>query len=299
MFYKLSFPAFLFAGLALVLALTSGCSTNTPTPPPKSSDAAEKAKNVGNKRMELKINDVEYAFRLCPAGTFMMGSPASEPGRYDTETQHQVKLSHDFWMLETEVTQAMWEGVMGSNPSHFKGSKLPVECVSWNDCQEYIKKLNDLGVAPKGYRFSLPTEAQWEYACRAGTATPYHFGNTLNKDQANFSSNVVKTSEVSLYPANAWGLHDMHGNVCEWCSDWYGDYPDEAVIDPTGIVKDKDLYRVLRGGLWYAAAKDCRSALRSFLDPSVRGYRIGLRVSLGRVGTNQYGVFGQVTGENR
>jgi formylglycine-generating enzyme required for sulfatase activity len=226
--------------------------------------------------MALTIKGVEYAFRWCPPGTFMMGSPQDEVGRYDTETLHQVVLSRGFWLLETPVTQAMWASVMGNNPSNLKGSKLPVECVSWNDCQEYIAKLNGLGVAPKGYRFSLPTEAQWEYACRAGTTTAYYFGDTLTKEQANFDGN--KTSEVGSYPANAWGLYDMHGNVYEWCMDWYGDYPSGSVTDPTGAVEGSD--RVLRGGYWNTDAKSCRSALRIDGAPSYRSDDCGLRVSL-------------------
>jgi len=127
-------------------------------------------------RMTLTIEGVEYTFRYCPPGTFAMGN---EPGEVS------VTLSRGFWLLETEVTQQMWESVMGNNLSRFKGSKLPVEPVSWNDCQEYIMKLNDLSVAPKNFKFSLPTEAQWEYACRAGTTTAYSFGDTLTKEQAN------------------------------------------------------------------------------------------------------------------
>jgi formylglycine-generating enzyme required for sulfatase activity len=193
---------------------------------------AEQERKAGE-RMVLTIKDVEYAFRWCPAGTFMMGSPQDESGRGIDETLHQVVLSCGFWLLETEVTQMMWANVMGNNPSQFKGMKQPVERVSWNDCQEYIKKLNDLRVAPKGYRFSLPTEAQWEYACRAGTTTAYHFGNTFDGNKAN---NGGSTKDVGSYPANAWGLHDMHGNVLEWCLDWYGDYPSGSVTDPTGAV---------------------------------------------------------------
>ena len=229
-------------------------------------------------RTVLTIQGVEYAFRWCPSGTFTMGSPEDESNRSNNETPHQVKLSRGFWMLETEVTQAMWKGVMGSNPSSFKGSKHPVECVSWNNCQEYIKKLNDLGVAPKGYRFSLPTEAQWEYACRAGTTTAFCFGDTLTDKQANFGDNVRKPSEVGKYPANAWGLHDMHGNVCEWCADWYGDYPNGNVTDPTGAVEGSR--RVLRGGGWGDDAGLCRSASLFNGDPSFRFSIMGLRVSL-------------------
>ena len=238
---------------------------------------AEKEHTAGA-RMVLTIKDVEYAFRWCPAGTFMMGSPQDEAGRVGNETLHQVVLSRGFWMLETEVTQTMWEGVIGNNPSNFKGVKLPVECVTWNDCQEYIKKLNDLDVVPKGYRFSLPTEAQWEYACRAGTTTAYHFGSTLANDKANFGNNVGQTKYVGSYPANAWGLHDMHGNVWEWCLDWYGDYPNVSVTDPTGAVKGSA--RVLRGGNGSRVAKDCRSAIRGSFVPSGWYFDLGLRVSL-------------------
>jgi len=232
-------------------------------------------------RMTVSIKDVEYAFRWCPAGTFMMGSPSSEADRSNNETQHQVTLSRGFWMLETEVTQSMWESVMGNNPSNFKGAKLPVEMVSWDDCQEYIKKLNELKVAPAGYKFSLPTEAQWEYACRAGTTTAYHFGDTLTPQQANFGQDwdTGKTKDVGSYPSNAWGLHDMHGNVWEWCLDWLGDYPSGAVTDPMGA--DRGPNRVIRGGSWdNLLARTCRSAYRSPHAPAGRNLKLGLRLSL-------------------
>jgi formylglycine-generating enzyme required for sulfatase activity len=194
-----------------------------------------------------------------------------------------VELSNGFWMLETPVTQGMWASVMGNNPSHFKGSaKLPVEQVSWNDCQEYIKKLNESGKTPAGFKFSLPTEAQWEYACRAGTTTAYHFGNTLTREQARFRGDVEQTLDVGKYPANAWGLHDMHGNVWEWCADWYGPYststdPSVAITDPTGSLQGS--HRVHRGGGWGSLVRTCRSAFRGGYDPS--GNRdIGFRLAL-------------------
>jgi len=141
----------------------------------------EEAERKAGSRMALSIQGVEYAFRWCPADTFMMGSPTSEKDRRDNEAQHRVTLTRGFWMLETQVTQEMWRSVMGNNPSQFKDSKkLPVERVSWNDCQEFIKKLNTLGATQSGFRFSLPTEAMWEYACRAGTTTPYHLGAAIN-----------------------------------------------------------------------------------------------------------------------
>ncbi|MCL2005404.1 MAG: formylglycine-generating enzyme family protein [Planctomycetaceae bacterium] len=244
-------------------------------------------------RMELKINNVEYAFRWCPPGTFTMGSPADEATRFEDERQYEVTLSQGFWMLETEVTQAMWESVMGNNPSHFKGEKLPVETVSWNDCQEFITKLNAKlksggrqspggtdGLTPaalgEGFKFSLPTEAQWEYACRAGTTTAYHFGDTLTQQQANFLGN--QTREVGSYPANAWGLRDMHGNVLERCLDWYGEYPSGAATDPTG--PERGSYRVFRGGSWRDLAVHCRSTDRYDSNPSARGNSTGLRLAL-------------------
>ena len=256
-------------------------------------EAEERERKAGT-RVVLSVKGVDYAFRWCPSGTFMMGRPASEKDREPDEEQHQVTLSRGFWMLETPVTQGMWESVMGSNPSHFKGSKnLPVEQVSWDDCQGFIQKLNGLNIAPSGYRFSLPTEAQWEYACRAGTTTPFNFGSVLNGDKANCDGQnpygtstkgqyLQKTSEVGSYPANAWGLFDMHGNVWEWCADyWYRDYPDGAVTDPVGASSGS--YRVLRGGCWVDYAWYCRSAHRARSDPSSRTRDDGVRISLVRV----------------
>jgi tetratricopeptide (TPR) repeat protein len=185
-------------------------------------------------------------------------------------------------MLETQVTQEMWQSVMGNNPSHFKGAKLPVESVTWNDCQEYITKLNALLAgtpgAPAGYKFSLPTEAQWEYACRAGTTTVYSFGNTLTQQQASFDGQQPK--EVGSYPANAWGLRDMHGNVWEWCADWYGDYSSGSVTDPMGASSGS--IRVVRGGSWFNTAEFFRSANRGSSLPTRGGGSVGLRLSLVR-----------------
>ena len=244
-----------------------------------SANPAEQERQAGG-RMVLTINDVEYAFRWCPPGTFMMGSPTDEPGRARAdywETQRQVTLTRGFWMLETEVTQAMWESVMGNNPSRFRGAKLPVEMVSWNICQTYIHRLNNLGVAPAGYRFSLPTEAQWEYACRAGTTTAFSFGGTLTREQANFRNN--QTMEVGSFPANAWGVHDMHGNVMEWCQDRLGNFPsDAAVTDPIGTT---GLRHVVRSGVLNSSAAS-RSAWRSGYVPWELGSLVGFRLVLVR-----------------
>ena len=210
----------------------------------------------------------------------MMGSPESEHGRRHWEQRHPVTLSRGFWMLETQVTQAMWESIMGNNPSYFRGDKRPVENVSWVDFQEYIEKLNELLAgtpgAPEGFKFSLPTEAQWEYACRAGTTTAYHFGDTITQGQANFRRG--QTTDVGSFRANAWGLYDMHGNVSEWCLDWLGwDYPNHSVIDPVGVSSGS---RALRGGAYHNMDFDCRSAIRFPTNSSLRSSHNGFRLAL-------------------
>ena len=212
-----------------------------------------------------------------------MGSPANEKGRFDNETQHRVRLTKGFWLGKYPVTQRQWKSVLGGNPSYFKGYDLPVETVSWDDCQEFIKKVN----AALGCGARLPTEAEWEYACRAGTTTAYSWGNALNGDRANCNGNypceatrkgpyIKKTTPVDKYGANPWGLCDMHGNVFEWCADWFGDYSGDA-IDPTGQAAGGR--RVLRGGCWYSHTRYCRSADRYCNFPDLRNYSYGFRLS--------------------
>ena len=240
--------------------------------------------------MELTINDVKYVFRWCPPGTFTMGSPESEAGRYDNETLHQVTLSRGFWMQETEVTNGMWKSVMGNVPPFDSGierpcpgAELPADWVSWNESQEYVTKLNAMGIAPAGFKFSLPTEAQWEYACRAGTTTAYSFGTTLNREQANIrdkDSSPPELTNVGSYPANAWGLRDMHGNVAEWCLGWYGDYPSGDVTDPMGAFSDESPVAVARGGGRYLPAEFSRSAFRFRSSLSYKCLHYGCRLAL-------------------
>ena len=227
-----------------------------------------KGKNAGE-RAVVFFNNVEFVFRWCPAGTFTMGSPETEEGRDTGETQHQVTLTKGFWMLETEVTQKQWETVMGDNPSEFKGDDLPVENVSWDDCQEFCKKTG----------FLLPTAAQWEYACRAGTTGAYA-GNLeeMAWNVSNFSG--MTTHPVGIKKPNAWGLYDMHGNVWEWCQDRYGDYPLGSVTDPTGPSNGSD--RVLRGGCFINSAQDCRSANYSSLGPDIPSPSVGFRIIRGQ-----------------
>ena len=221
-------------------------------------------------------------------GSFMMGSPSTEEGRSGDETQHHVTLTKGYWLGETEVTQAQWESVMGDNPSRFKGASRPVENVSWEDCQEFIAKVNREARRQFGGDPRLPTEAEWEYACRAGTQTAYSWGNSLNGDKANCDGNYPygttikgtykqETVNVCSYSPNAWGFYDMHGNVWEWCQDWYGTYPSGDVTDPTGSASGGN--RVLRGGCWYNFARYCRSANRTRYRPGIRNSSYGFRLA--------------------
>jgi formylglycine-generating enzyme required for sulfatase activity len=204
---------------------------------------------------------------LIRPGTFLMGS---EKGFDDEKPVHEVTISQPFYLGKYEVTQAQWKAVMGSNPSGFKGATLPVEQVSWEDCQEFIEKLNSKGIGT----FRLPTEAEWEYACRAGTTGDYA-GNL--DEMAWYETNSGKTTHpVGTKKANPWGLYDMHGNVWEWCQDWYGDYPTGAVQDPAGAAGGSA--RVNRGGSWNDNAGDCLSASRLWYSPSLRIYDLGFRL---------------------
>jgi formylglycine-generating enzyme len=228
-------------------------------------------------------NSIGMKFVWIPPGTFTMGSP-KEDKRVNNETQHKVTLTKGFYMGVYTVTQEQWKEIMGNNPSRFKDEKnLPVETVAWIDCQEFFKKLRE-----KDKRlYRLPTEAEWEYACRAGTTTPFHFGETISTDQANYNGNFTygdgkkgvnrrKTTPVGSFQANAWGLHDMHGNVWQWCQDIYGEYPQKDVVDPQGPEKGEN--RVLRGGSWDSIPEICRSASRIRDERGFRGIDCGLRV---------------------
>ncbi len=213
-----------------------------------------------------------------PAGEFMMGSPASEQGRDNDEAQHKVKLTKVFYMGITEVTQQQYEAVMGTNPSKFKGASNPVEQVSWDDAQVFCEKLTSLA----GYTVRLPTEAEWEYACRAGSTIRFSFGDSysLLGGYAWYSSNSGERSHaVATRKVNVWGLHDMHGNVWEWCSDWYAEsYAFTDNVNPQG--PDSGSSRVLRGGSWFNSAQNCRCANRLRITPDYRNNGNGFRVVL-------------------
>ena len=246
---------------------------------------AKKEFSTGDTKTIVLPGGEEMEMIYCAPGSFIMGSPASEPGRYDSEVQHKVTLTKGFWLGKYPVTQSQWESVMGNNPFQSnKGYNYPVDNVSWDDCNDFIEKIN----SQSNINARFPTEAEWEYACRAGTTTAYYWGNYLNGDMANCNGNypcgtnmkghyVGKTTMVGSYYANPWGFYDMHGNVCEWCADWLGSYPTNAVTDPKGPASG-DYYRVLRGGGWSNLARRCRSADRSNGYPGERYFYFGFRL---------------------
>jgi formylglycine-generating enzyme required for sulfatase activity len=216
-------------------------------------------------------------FLLIFPGEFDMGSSSNEPMRNDNEEPvHHVKISKSFYIGKYEVTQKQWRDVVGSSPSSFKGDNLPVEQVSWNDVQEFIKKLNEKEGSNK---YRLPSEAEWEYAARAGTTSRYSFGDdeSILGDYAWYHSNSgSKTHDVGQKKPNPWGLYDMHGNVWEWVQDnWHGDY-NGAPTD--GSSWESGSYRVFRGGGWRNLARRCRSADRNYVDPGSRSHYIGFRL---------------------
>ncbi|MBM3327732.1 MAG: formylglycine-generating enzyme family protein [Calditrichaeota bacterium] len=213
-------------------------------------------------------------FVLIPGGSFMMGS---NDGYENEKPVHRVEIK-SFYMMTTEVTQAQWRTVMGDNPSCFKGDDLPVEYVSWSDCQEFIKKLNQRDPG-KGYR--LPSEAEWEYACRAGTTTKYYTGDSesdLARAGWYYGNSDSKTHPVGQKQPNAWGLYDMHGNVWEWCEDWYHDTYNGAPGDGRAWTSPAGTYRVLRGGSWIDGGRYCRGAFRGRFGPDSHDGLNGFRV---------------------
>jgi formylglycine-generating enzyme required for sulfatase activity/Tfp pilus assembly protein PilF len=250
--------------------------TNTEAnPEPK---AQPKVKPLPKREVDL-CNGVKLELVLIPAGEFMMGSPDSDKDAAPNEKpQHRVRITKPFYLGKYLVTQEQWEAVMGSNPSQLKGPKNPVEKVSWEDCQQFLGKLNAKS-AVGGGKFQLPSEAQWEYACRAGSTTKYCFGDDESKlgEYAWYNAKSGNTPVGEKKP-NAWGLYDVHGNVWEWCQDWWKDgyYKESPVDDPRGPTGGSR--RVLRGGGWHLVARDCRSALRGWSLPGIRSYDLGFRV---------------------
>jgi formylglycine-generating enzyme required for sulfatase activity len=218
-------------------------------------------------------NGINLAMILIPQGKFIMGSPLSEPGHKSDEAQHQVVFSGPYFIGKNEVTQEQWEAVMGDNPSQIKGAKLPVTNISWLDCQNFISKLNDK--TESNYR--LPTEAEWEFACRSGAKSAYSVGDKITKNDANYENVKGGVKPVGSYIPNAFGLYDMHGNVWEFCSDWYGAYSAGKSLDPMGIKNGRD--RVLRGGSFFVDGLLLRSSTRDLVAPDFHNVVIGFRLA--------------------
>jgi len=236
-------------------------------------------------------NTLGMEFVLIPSGTYTMGSPPKESHRGTSEVRHQVTISKPFYMQTTEVTVKQWYSIMEQRMmvSQKDADNLPITQVSWFDCMKFINRLNKLGQG----KYRLPTEAEWEYAARAGTSTAYSWGDTIDCDKAMYGNNSLKENKcqpyirsiglqidypapVKTYTSNSWGLYDMHGNVWEWCMDWYGDYPKNPVIDPKG--PESGHVRIRRGGSWFKYGYSCRSSNRSFGHPATRYKTTGFRL---------------------
>ena len=233
----------------------------------------EREKGQAQSFTEYLGNDVELEMIAIPGGKFMMGSPEGE-GEDNERSQHEVTVQ-PFFMGKYPITQAQYQQIMGINYSYFKGNgQRPVECVSWDEAVEFCQRLSKQIVQ----EYRLPTEAEWEYACRAGTTTPYYFGETITDKLVNYSRNVGETTAVGKYPPNAFGLYDMHGLVCEWCQDdWHDNYQD-APNDCQAWILGNSSYRVIRSCSWYDDLVLCRSAFRSYSRRDGRGNGIGFRV---------------------
>ena len=259
---------------------------HTPKSQPKNNVNAEKKQEkreqtvptTQSSNKTFTVNGVSFTMVYVQGGTFTMGATSEQGSNAgdDEKPSHSVTLS-SYYIGETEVTQGLWETVMGSNPSKFKGANNPVECVSWDDCKSFISKLNSL----TGQRFRLPTEAEWEFAARGGSKSKHYkyFGsNTLSavawyKDNSGGSTHPVKTKS-----SNELGLYDMSGNVYEWCQDWYGGYSSGSQTNPAGPSSGSN--RVIRGGCWFIIARFCRVSFRYYSTPDYRSYNLGLRLSL-------------------
>jgi formylglycine-generating enzyme required for sulfatase activity len=265
-------------------------SQNGPLQPELAPWAVAQGVDAYGRWAEIDLAGQRAKLRWIEPGTFLMGSPESEVGRCDNEgPQHTVTITEGFWLGETPVTQAQWEAVMGNNPSHFKGASKPVENVSWNECEGFfarVKQLKDV------HSLRFPTEAEWEYACRAETTTATWVGDLTNSDKkmvrapeldaiAWYAKNSRgKTHDVREKSPNPWGLHDMLGNVWEWCGDWLTAYTTDAVSNPGGATSGS--YRVFRGSSWNQNFKLIRAASRLANHPGARREVLGFRLARGQ-----------------
>jgi formylglycine-generating enzyme required for sulfatase activity len=235
---------------------------------PKPGDVQQSSRIV---EVVAGASGIKFAF--IPAGEFDMGSPADEKGREEEETKHRVKISKPFRMSTTEITQAQWKALMGQRRGEFDGENLPVESATWKDAVAFCEKLSQV----EGKKCRLPTEAEWEYACRAGATGRFSGGEKLD-ELAWYDDNAEeKTHPVASKKPNAWGLYDMHGNVAEWCADFYvSPYAAQNATDPTGPAQGTG--RVIRGGSWSSFERGCRSASRSSANPAHQPKTVGVRV---------------------
>ncbi|MEG4344390.1 bifunctional serine/threonine-protein kinase/formylglycine-generating enzyme family protein [Microcoleus sp. A003_D6] len=297
-----------FAGVGLVGAVVTKSLLNNSSNPLKTvqfetvtvnstGEITKRSQSQAQVFTETIANGITLEMMAIPGGSFVMGSPNTQAGRSNDEgPQHTVNVT-SFFMGKYEVTQEEWEAVMGNNPSYFKGAKLPVEQVSWNDAVQFCQKLSQ----KTGKNYRLPSEAEWEYACRAGTTTPFYFGETITPDLVNYDSRDpygaaskglyrAKTTDVGSFPPNAFGLYDMHGNVLEWCSDRYHSNYNGAPTDGTSWetgIDDNRVQRVQRGGSWINDAVDCRSAYRYYNNSAVSRWRdMGFRVAVASVSSS-------------
>ncbi len=295
----------MLATFALMFTAVVATAEDQKPPPlavvPFNADEATAHQEAWAKQIDQPVevtNSIGMELRLIPPGEFLMGSPESEKGHRDLEgPQHRVQITNPFYLGSYEITQAEYEHVMDRNPSRFRRiwgqdtSRFPVEMVSWEDAVEFCRRLSELGEERSAGRvYRLPTEAEWEYACRAGTTTPFHFGSAMDSREANCVDSTAfgetqtrlplkRTTTVGSYNPNGFGLYDMHGNVGEWCADWSGGYgangPRE---DPQG--PRTGCYRVIRGGGWLNIPLQCRSAFRGATLPVTRRSFLGFRVVL-------------------
>jgi len=249
------------------------------------------------------IEDLGLALAWIAPGEFLMGSPASEEGRDEDETQHHVTITQGYWIGKTEVTYNQWDTIVGLDSKHPTtfSKDAPIEFVSWHDASDFCLILTSReqtsGRLPAGYRYALPTESQWEHASRAGTSSPFFHGDRLSSGEANFDGNfpyggapkgrfLEKPTTVGQYAPDRSGIFDTQGNLWEWCRDWYGRYNGNSVVDPRGPDHGKE--KVIRGGSWFDNSRYCRAAMRMRTVPSNRRDNIGFRVALTPIGKGDY-----------
>ena len=250
---------------------------------PLSTDLTSTSTPVGDGAQPGEVRELTalgLKFCWCPAGSFLMGSRIDAPGHLNNEGPFEATICKGFWIQQTESTQAQYEQLMGPNPAYFQGQEKPVESVTWTEASEFCRRLSQLpSEKAAGNSYRLPTEAEWEYACRAGSTTEFSFGDDETELDSHgwYSLNSGRmTHPVGQKQPNSWGLHDMHGNVSEWCLDFYGDYPQQPTTDPVG--PETGGKRNLRGGGWFYAPMFARSAHRDGFAPSVRYAGLGFRV---------------------